>query len=267
MAPDPNEALEWAKVLVAAVGGGFIVKLLDIAYLELRRRDDKRQSAGRFIHQHLDPLLKAADELTGKLLSLAREDFKTFSGVNGANPYKHPDFASTAYLISRFWSQVEILKHQALYVSISEDKRGRWLQAFLDCLESRKVRILDRISQRAVGECLMTEDASAAVRYIGFIKSLERDDVRRWLEPLEESLIRAPNTAARQQLLQYGTILHAMIDTLDPDHSVTRKRPAIPNKLSAATRRDLHYRVFGTYLKFVQSPEKYIGRPKKSGGR
>jgi len=258
----PHEILEWAKVLVAAIGGGFIVKLLDIAYLELRRRDERRKSTTSFVDQHLDPLLKAADELVGKLLSLGKEDFKTFAEIDAEAPFAHPDFGSTAYLVARFWAQIEILRQQALYVSISEEERGRWLQAFLDSLESRGVRLIDRISQRAVGETLMAASGTTTLRYIEFIKSLESPDTARWLAPLADLLKKATHTTERQQLLQYGIVVHAMIDTLDAAHSVTRDRPAIPNKLSKQTWRDLKYRVFGTYLTFVTAPEKYIGRPK-----
>lgn len=260
---NPNELLEWAKLVVAGISGGAVVKFVDIAYLEIRRRADGRRSSSSFVDQHLDPLLKAADELVGKLLSLGKEDFKTFDEVDAAGPFSHADFGSTAYLIARFWAQIEILRQQALYVSISEDQRGRWLQAFLDCLESRGVRLIDRISQRAVGETLMADSGLATVRYIDFIKSLEAADTARWLEPLAELLVKAPHTTERQQLLQYSVVVHAMIDTLDPGHSVTRDRPAIPNKLSKQTWRALKYRVFGTYLTFVAHPEKYIGRPKK----
>jgi hypothetical protein len=259
---DPNSALEWAKVLAAAVGGGFVVKLLDIGYLELRRREERRLSATSFIDQHLDPLLKAADELVGKLLSLGREDFQSFGDLSENAPFSHTDFGSTAYLIARFWAQIEILRQQALYVSISEEERGRWLQAFLDCMESRGVRLIDRISQRAVGETLISSNGIATVRYIDFIKSLDDADTARWLTPLAALLRKATHTAERQRLLQYGAVVHAMIDTLDAKHSVTRDRPGIPNKLSKVTWRTLNYRVFGTYLSFVGRPEKYIGRPK-----
>jgi hypothetical protein len=263
--------LEWAKVLVAAIGGGFVVKILDIAYLEFRRRADREQSATTFVDQHLDPLLKAADELVGKLLSLGKEDFKSFSEVPDGDPFKHADFGSTAYLIARFWAQIEILRQQALYVSISEDERGLWLQSFLDCMESRGVRLIDRISQRAVGETLIAGSGAVTVRYIDFIKSLEDADTARWLEPLATLLRKATHTTERQQLLQYAIVVHAMIDKLDPKHIVTRKRPSIPGKLSKHTWRDLKYRVFGTYLKFVSDPENYIGRPKNRaagvGGR
>ena len=257
--------LEWAKVFVAAIGGGLVVKVLDIIYLELRRRDDRRQSASKFVDQHLDPLLKAADELVGKLLSMGREDFQSLRDIPEDAPFQHPDFGSTTYLIARLWAQIEIFREQALYVSISEDQRGRWLQQFLDCLESRGVRLIDRISQRAVGETLVAGGGAATLRYIDFIKSLESADVSRWLEPLVALLRKATHTSGSQQLLQYAIVVHAMIDALDPQHSVTRERPAIPGKLSKQTWRDLKYRVFGKYLTFIAEPEKYIGPPKSRG--
>jgi hypothetical protein len=257
-----NALLEWAKVFVAAIGGGFVVKLLDIGYLEFRRRDEKQQSVANFVDQHLDPILKAADELVGKLLSLGKEDFQSLADIPEDNPFGDSDFGSTAYLIARLWAQIEVLRQQALYVSISEDQRGRWLQQFLNCMESRGVRLLDRISQRAVGETLIADSGAATVRYIDFINSVETSDAARWLAPLAILLRKATHTTERQQLLQYAVVVHAMIDTLDPGHSVTRDRPAIPGKLTKQTWRDLKYRVFGTYLTFVADVEKYVGRPK-----
>jgi hypothetical protein len=58
-----------------ALGSALTVKILDIIYLEIRHRLDKSQTATRFVDEHLDPLLKAADELVGKLQALGREDF------------------------------------------------------------------------------------------------------------------------------------------------------------------------------------------------
>jgi hypothetical protein len=268
-----QEVLAWVKLLVAAIGGGFVVKLLDIGYLEIRRRSDKRRSSTRFVDQHLDPLLKAADELVGKLLSLGKEDFKSFAEVDNEVPFEHSDFASTAYLIARFWAQIEILRKQALYVSISEDERGYRLQKFVDCMESRGVRLLDRISQRAVGETLIAESGTDTIRYIDWANKLivydedgklvyDEQNTEWWLTPLKNLLMKATHTKERQQLLQYGVVVHAMIDTLDIAHSITRDRPAIPNKLSERTWRDLNYRVFKDYLTFVHQPEKYFGRPK-----
>jgi hypothetical protein len=173
----------------------------------------------------LDPLLKAADEVVGKLHSLALNDFKTLAGREmSLNPVTDNDFGSLLYLFSRFWARIEILKQEGLSVAISKDERGARLQSFFACLESRRVRIVDRISQRAIGELLIkpAPDYLRNLGYVEFVRALEtNEDTRRWVTPLAVVLGRMANTADRQQLLLYGVVVHAMTDTLDPTHSVT----------------------------------------------
>jgi hypothetical protein len=171
------------------------------------------------------------------------------------------EFTSILFLFARFWATVEVFRHEGMSVATSKDKRGKRLNAFLDCLESRRVRVVDRITQRAVGE-VMIDGHDSAISFIKFVHAFEQDEqMRRWLEPLALVLSRTSHTFERQKILQYGTILHAMIDSLDPKHLVTRKRPGYSNKLTKKTWRALHYRVFGQYLLFVQ-PAKYLGKPR-----
>src|SRR5207302_2734636 len=94
---------EWFKLLTAAFGGGLIVKVLDILYQEIRRVLEGSQSAKRFVDEHLDPLLKAADELVGKLRSLAEEDFKALRDVHAnLSQIENHDFSGLLYLLARF---------------------------------------------------------------------------------------------------------------------------------------------------------------------
>jgi hypothetical protein len=69
----------WLQIIGAALGGGFVggitLKILDIGYQEFQRRRTERVTASKFVDEHLDPLLKSADELNGKLRSLAESDF------------------------------------------------------------------------------------------------------------------------------------------------------------------------------------------------
>ncbi|MFO1110332.1 MAG: hypothetical protein U1E61_14185 [Bradyrhizobium sp.] len=259
----------WLQLFGAALGGGLTVKVIDILYQEVRRRQDKTLTATKFVDEHLDPLLKAADEVVGKLHSLATSDFKPLSGAEmDLNPITSNDFGSLLYLISRFWARMEIIKQEGLSVAITNDRRGALLQSFFACLESRKVRIVDRISQRAIGEILIkpAPDYLRNIGYVEFIRALEtNDDTRRWISPLATALGRVTDLKERQQLLLYGTVVHAMIDTLDPKHAVTSSRPSYPIKLSDKTRKNLKYRVFGVYLKFVANKEKYLvwGGPEK----
>jgi hypothetical protein len=177
------------------------------------------------------------------------------------NPITENDFGGLLYLFSRFWARIEIIRQEGLSVAIAKDQRGAMLQSFLACLESRKVRIADRISQRAIGELLIkpSPEHLRTIGYVEFVRALEtNEDTRRWIEPLAAMLSRTHHTSDRQQLLQYGIVVHALIDTLDPTHVVTNKRPSYPSKLTERTRKALRYRVFGVYLKFVADKEKYL---------
>ena len=262
------DTYDWLKLLAAAFGGGLVVKFLDILYQEVRRRSDRSEAAKQFVDKHLDPLLKAADELVGKLVSLAGEDFKSLREVDpNAGRIDNNDFGGLIFLVAKLWANMEIIRREGLSISIVEDLRGQRLQSFIDCIESRGVRIVDRISQRAVGELMLTdrkEGPQETILFIEFVRMIESEtEAQRWLLPLAQTLSRTRHTSERQRLLRYGLVIHAMIDSLDPDHQVTRNRPSYPNKLSKRSWRDLKYRVFGRYLKFVRNPEKYLGPPKK----
>jgi len=257
----------WLDLLGAALGGGATVKALDIAYQELRHRSDRKRTAKEFVDKHLDPLLKATDELVGKLRSLAETDFSDIHDINSnATGLNSSDFSSLVYLFGTFWTQVELLRRQGLSIAWGEDTRGKRLHDFLDCLESRRVRIIDRIAQRAIGEVTLASypGATEPMPFIQFVKTYENDEsFRRWLHPLVAVLARMRHTRERQRLLQYWVVLHALIDTLDGEHIVTRDRPSLPQKLTKESWRDLKFRVFGTYLKFVMEPGKYLGPPKR----
>jgi hypothetical protein len=126
--------------------------------------------------------------------------------------------------------------------------------------------MVDRITQRAAGEAMVErrDGKLEAMAFIEFVTAFEDDvKVRRWIDPLARVLARTRHTQDRQRLLVYGVVVHAMIDTLDPERAVTGQRPSYPNKLTRRSWRDLKYRVFAEYLTFVREPEKYLGLHKK----
>ena len=260
---------EWIRVLAAALGGGLVVKLLDLAYQEIRRRSDRSHSARRLIDHNLGPVLKAADELVGKIRSLTDDGFKSIHRLDpNADRIENHDFSSLLFLLARLWANIETFRREGLAISVVADERGRQFQCFMDCIESRRVRIVDRISQRAVAELMLAggsgDGRGEMCSFIEFVRKVENDpEAQRWVEPLKHFLSRTLHTSVRQKLMQYGVIVHAMIDTLDPDHQVSRSRPSYPDRLSKRTRQDLKYRVFRVYLEFIPEPRKYLGSPKR----
>jgi hypothetical protein len=142
--------IEWLQLFSAALGGGLTVKTVDIINQEARRRLDQTKSATKFVDEHMDPLLKAADEVVGKLHSLAIEDFRALAGQLKLNPISDNDFAGLIYLFARFWAQIDIIRQEGLSVAFTKDKRGAELQKFL--------AFIDRTSQRAIGELLVAPE-------------------------------------------------------------------------------------------------------------
>lgn len=251
------------RLLLAALGGGLTVKALDIAYQEYRERGAKQETAEQFVDSHLSPLLKCADELSGKLRSLAANDFRPLYDGDPSAQYR--DQISTLYLISRFWAHIEIFRDAGLTINFVKDPRGRTLQKFIDCLESRPVRLADRITQRAIGE-LMLDHEGDHPKPLTFLSFCERTEglgvAAQWLDQVNGILKNSRSTADRQALLVYAVVVHAMIDTLDNDHAITRDRPGLPEKLTRKTWRSLNYKVFDNYLKIDLEKAKYIGPPK-----
>ncbi|VWX51111.1 hypothetical protein [Novosphingobium sp. 9U] len=251
----------WISLFTAALGGGFTVKTLEIIYQEYKHRKDRRTSDTKTVEVSLEPMLRAADELVGKLRSLAEQDFIPIHDPD-TETLGEPGFASVVYLFVQFWSELEILRFRSLSSAVARSPRGRQAQAFLTCLESRRVRLIDRIAQRAIGEAALMN--ARTMNFVEFIRACDTDPyMKRWLRPLLQVLTHLKRTDMRQRVLQYATVVHALIDTLDVEHLVTSDRPAVPNKLNTKSWKDLNYRVFGVYLTFVTDRSKYIGPPKR----
>ena len=251
----------WLALLAAALGGGATVKFIEIVYDQVRRWSDRREGDAKVVDRNLGSLLRATDELVGKLRSLGEQDFVPLRDLQH-DGLEDERFASVVYLFVQFWCEVEIVRYRGLSVDVARSKRGRQTQSFFRCLESRKLRLIDRISQRAIGESALIDGRT--MNFVEYVQHFDSDlYARRWAKPLITILSKTWDTDARQLILQYLVVLHAMIDTLDPKHLVTRDRPGIPNKLSAKSWKDLNYRVFKLYLPELSNRHKYIGPPKR----
>ncbi|MCK4818265.1 hypothetical protein KA005_21020, partial [bacterium] len=253
-------AATWIDLLSAAASGGIIVKGLDYIYSEFLRRTEASQSAKSVVEKHLDPILKAADELVGKVRSLAQNDFKELHlkhPIDAASIEKNIPITSTLYLIGHFWARVQILRKESIYMDLGADKKGSYLQSFIYSLESSHIRIVDRAWQRGIGESLICYRGNEldTLTFYEFLEKYHSDDsFRDWFSPVQKRLEKINHKKYRQRLLVYGSVIHALLNMLDPSHVVTRKRPSWANKLSKKSRRELEYRIFGVYLPFVKEP-------------
>ncbi len=230
---------------------------------EVLRQFQAKSAARRVVGLQLDPMLKAADELQGKLLSLAKEDFTEFRRLTveaRTSSHDSVNLCSTLYLFAQLWARFEILRLASFHAELMGDRRGATMLKFVHSLESRQIRLVDRAWQRAIGESLIVGGQSAMeIRsFRDFVEQYQSSPgMRRWFEPLANMLCGTHDKKVRQRVLRYGVVVHAMIDTLDPKHHTTKPRPGYPNKLSRRSRHDLIGRVFGIYLPNVRSVGKY----------
>ena len=127
------------------------------------------------------------------------------------------------------------------------------------------MRIVRRSSQRAVAElALVPRGERDVIRFVDFVRLFEEDaESKRWLAPVARVVGRMDHTADRQRLLRYGIVVHAMVDTLDPAHKVSRSRQSYPHKLSNKSWNELERRMFRVYLEFVKGTRKYLGPPRR----
>lgn len=272
----------WWKLALAALGAGFSgsfgVKVMDYAYQEFQRHRDRRVSSQEVVEKHLDPILKAGEDLVGALRSLALHDFVEFKDIpkDASDQFENIDLTNLLFLFGQFWSRIQILRREATYASIGRDKMGSSLKSFLDALESRNVRVLERPLQRGIGDSMIRSQGEQlyCMSYYEFVN--DSSGLRKWFNPLVQIIcesanakatqkashsrpIRAPIVPSRQLLLRYGAIAHAMLDTLNAKHTLVPDLPAWPNKLTMQTRRSLALQVFPVRLPFVKGIEKYAG--------
>ncbi len=260
-------ASHWALIASYAIGAlssPLVLWALGSTVTEVRKRRQNIRAGRRILAMQLDPLLKAADELQGKLRSLAEEDFEEFRCMpaDHLQPADTINLCSALYLFAQFWGRLELLRRESFHAELARNRDGAVLLRFLRCLESKRVRLVDRAWQRAIGESVLVagEPRAETVSFKGFVEEYERTErLRAWLEPLEKVLRETRYPRARRRVLQYGVVVHALIDTLDPRHYTTKKRPAYPNKLSRRAKRELIGRVFAIYLPDVRRLEKYTG--------
>jgi hypothetical protein len=261
-----------AKIIAAFLGGGLALKIFEVVYEQLRAYRTRKRQAREVVEKHLDPVVKAADELVGKVRALAVRDFTEFGEHAAEGRFiENRSSSGLMYLLAAFWCRLELLRAESVYVELVRDKRGKTLRSFINCLESQKIRLVDRVTQRAVGELMIErrEERTSVMPYVQVAQLHETDArFREWLNiPMKLLVAARRDRELRQRLLVYGTVVQAMVDTLDSKHVATKPRPAFANKLSMKSRRALKVRVFDVYLPDVGKPETYYQPPETKAPR
>jgi hypothetical protein len=248
--------------ILAVLTAGALWEGFKFFYPELKRPIVSRIQAKKSFYQSIDPILKSASELYGKLLSLAKEDFATFIDPhNSISSEPDQNKKYIYYLFAQFWAQLEYLRLQNQYVALSKISKGNNLLKFIETFEARKYRILDRSVQRIIGEHLISgKDQKFRIMTLHeFITQLENNSssLSKWILKLDSKLSNVHKKEIRQEILMFGIIVAALIDHFDPKHSTIRERPYYINKLTDKSKMTIKNNLFKYYLTFVKNKNQY----------
>lgn len=263
---------KWSALL-GIISGGFGLKIFEYLYNEVRGKIDRKYASKILVDKHLDPILKSADELVGKIRSMAESDFKDLIQLSKKQKNEFSDwipYLNVIYLFAQFWARIQILRIESVFVNFTTNKKGKKLHIFINALESSRSRIVDRAWQRGMGEAILKIDVGNIRVYTfkEFVNEFhESSEFQDWFKLLLGIFDNIKLKENRQKILYYGSILHSLIDTLDPKHHVTKIRPSWPNKLSKKNVRDLKHRIFKEYLPFVEKPYVYYSNENRSQNR
>lgn len=259
--------MEWINGVIGLVGGGILWEFFKFIYPDLMKFIGNKSEAKKILYRHINPVLKSADELLGKIQSLARTDFMP---LRDEKKREEHDLIYIMYLFANFWGRLMILRIESDYTTLSQIVKGRELLKFITTYEARKNRIIDRSLQRTFGEALIINQGEShrLKTLYEFTKEYldENSGMKELFNPLRELLENTGPVDVRQRILQFGVIIHALIDHFDPDHKIIRNRETYVNKLNLKTKETLQNRVFKNYLPFVLYHNKYYLNKKPARG-
>lgn len=248
--------------LLTLISGGILWQGIKFFYPDIKQKFNSYAQAKKSFYESIDPILKSADELYGKIYSLSKEDFATF--INQTHSYSEDvehNKKYILYLFAQFWAQLEFIRLKSQYTSLTQFKKGEELLNFIETIESRAFRILDRSLQRVIGETLI-EGASASFKVMSlnqFIRNCEIADseTHKWAQKLEAKLNECSDKKIRQRILVFGAIILMLIDHFDPSHKIIHPNKIYNNKLNETSKKLIKRNLLQHYLKFIKNKSNY----------
>jgi hypothetical protein len=252
----------WVKPVISLITGGILWEGIKFFYPSLNQRIKNYKDGRKAFYSSVDPILKSADELYGKIFSLSKEDFATF--INPTHSFTgdiEHNKKYVIYLFAQFWAQLESIRLKSQYTSLTELKKGRQLINYIETIESRSFRVLDRSVQRVIGEILI-EGATSTFRVMNlnqFIRNYDdkESEIYKWAHLIEDKLNSTDEKKVRQRILVFGVIVASLIDHLDPEHKIIHPNEIYKNKLSSTSKNVIRGKLLSHYLKFVTNKRKY----------
>lgn len=247
--------------ILTLLTGGVLWEAFKFFYPEVKNYFNQRKEARLILYNNLDLAIKSADELYGKIDSLAKEDFATFINTKHSNS-NDPEHSQLfiCYLFAQFWASLERIRHFSNYTSIARLKKGEKLLQFIQTIESRKFRLLDRSKQRIIAEGMLsfTGETFKILPLKSFLEILNNDEAfSKWIYELKDCLLNSRKIAIRQRVLVFGVIAAMFLDHFDKKHKVGRRRDIYKNKLRTESKKTIKHVLIKNYLPFIKKWNRY----------
>ncbi len=213
------------SAFVALISAGISVR----GQMRLARFHAKKQ-AEAILAKYREPLLRAAYELQSKIYNIVRQNLLKVYYVNGSDAEKEYALQNTLYVIAQYFGWTEILRREIQFLDLGEVRATRKIARLqenichLFLLDSdslgRRFRIF-RGEQRAIGECMITNDpnGSSCTGYAAFVQQQD-PAFRKWFDRLgmdiDELAQASEPYSARLVMIQRALI--DLIDFLDKKH-------------------------------------------------
>ncbi|WP_428232405.1 hypothetical protein [Flavobacterium sp.] len=247
--------------LITLISGGACWQGVKFIYPDIKNYFEKRRKAKQILYASMDLAIKSSDELFGKLESLSREDFASFINKdNSISDSPEHNQIYVYYLIGQFWATLENIRIQSNYTSIARLKKGRELIRFIETIESRKFRLLDRSKQRIIGEAMIINsgDKFQVMPLYFFFEKIKSDETfRNWIREIDIQFQLSKKTNIRQRILVYGVIVAMFLDHFDSENKISRRRDIYLIKLRPESIQLIKNILLKHYLSFIKNPKRY----------
>lgn len=266
----------WHETLISSkpawlITGIILVPLLQFFYPDIKKWFTDRAEAKRILSNNIDPIVHVSDELYGKILDMAKHDFKGTYTIQLSDPGTDLiERIYVLYLFCSFLGRIAIVRQESnSFSKITQLRRGRRFMTFIMAFETRtNNRIIDRASQRLIGDAMLRheKDKFRTLNLYEFRNELNisGNGLKEIIKPLDNVLFQSNKREIRQKILLFGTLLKCFTDYFDPRFRITKNRDKSCNhKLSPKTRNELKNKIFELYIPFIQVPEHYYMAERK----
>ncbi|KAK1235622.1 hypothetical protein PQX77_001141 [Marasmius sp. AFHP31] len=220
-----------AIVVAALALLGTLTQAAVSGWLNLHSEERKRRDRVLdILAKYRDPLCRAAEDLSYKLINIVDDNFAVFASETAPERRRSYAFLHTSYVFGQFFAWVHILRHDTQFLMPpSIDTTSREMNSILTNI--RMTLLTDQIAspfslwsgeQLAISEIMIVRDPKddgGQVRCMGFATFCQKwkadKEFRNWFIPIVEGLNVLSTSTRRTDYERLQSFQHLLVDLLE----------------------------------------------------